>query len=159
REDATQHALREWRARSAPTPAAQQGFETIREMLQGVAGQALQARAQEFPPKFELKLPPATKGGHEWDFASVAAAGDELYFDLYPLGLDVVLRDLVGPALRKRMYRVDDGFKLPGGLGKFVDEVRTLIEASRTWFQSEIVPSRPLPPCQAIDQYLIEPAD
>src|SRR5262249_53412410 len=122
-------------------------------------GGPLATKLQEFPPKIELVLPPATRGRHEWSFAGVAAVGDDVYFELHPLGLDATLRDRISPSLWQRCFRRDDGFKLAGDGASFHDEVRVLIASSYEWFMREIVAARPLPPCQFLDQYLVEPVD
>jgi hypothetical protein len=143
-----ERALGKWRANVGPTAAAVAGFEAIRDLLQKHArGSGLKSKAQEFPPKLVLWLPATKRGGHVWEFASVSAVEDEVYFDLYPLGLEVTLRNRVSPALRRRVYRTDDGFRLPGGGKKFLDEIAQLIPAAHEWFQRAIVGVRHLPGC------------
>ena len=100
RSDAFDEAVEKWRERVTPSESARSAFEALRKQLaDSVAGGVLKAKKQAFPPKFELYLP-AKRGQHVWDFAAVSAAGADVYFDLYPLGLDVTLRDRVGESLR-----------------------------------------------------------
>lgn len=157
--DAMELATEKWKKDAKPTDSALAHFETIRKLLADAAKTgAFKTRTQEFPPK-ETYFLPAKKGDHEWEFASIAAVGNDAYFDLYPLGLDVLLRDRVSKQLRTMSYRTDDGFKIPGKEALPEDEIRELIAASAHWFKTEIAAAKPLPPCQAIDQYLIEPVD
>jgi hypothetical protein len=151
-------AVAKWKQTVGPTPAAVAGYEAVRGLLAKSARGGLKATVQKFPPKYVLSLPAKKRGGHVWEFASVAAVEGDVYFDLSPLGLDVSLRNRVGPALRKRGYRPDDGYRLPGGGTKFLPELADLIAAADDWFRREVIPARPLPPCQPIDHYLIEPA-
>jgi hypothetical protein len=148
-------AVTKWRKTVEPTLEALAGFEAIEKLLRKYIPKGVQAKTQEFPPKYELTQP-AKKGKHDWDFASVAAVADDVYFDLYPLGLDCALRNQVSPGLQKYSYRPDDGFKIPKSGEKFLQEIGRLIQIASDWFQREIVPSSPLPPCQLLDQYLIE---
>lgn len=151
-------ALAKWKQNVGPTPAAIQGFQAIRALLMKSA-RGLKAARQEFPPKYALSLPARKRGEHVWEFASVAAVENDVYFELFPLGLDVVLRNHVSPELRKREYRPDDGYRLPGGGRPYLDEIAGLIVLADEWFRREIIPDRPLPPCQQLDQYLIEPSE
>lgn len=161
RPDPIEAAIEKWRQTAAPTKAALAGFESIQKLLlEQTANSPLKSKVQEFPPKRELVLPAKKKGQHEWDFASVAAVGDEVYFDLFPLGLDVTLRDSVSRQLGQKSYRPEDGFKLAGSeCKKFLGEMQKLIAAAFDWFATEIIEKRPLPPCQLIDQCLIDPSD
>ncbi|HVJ80679.1 MAG TPA: hypothetical protein VNC50_06380 [Planctomycetia bacterium] len=160
RKDATHKALETWRKQANPGDAALALFEAIEKELSGCAVAAKLARkTQELPPKLEMFLPPLKRGGHEWSFGSVAAMGNDVYFELHPLGIDANLRNLVSPALGKCAFRPDDGFKLDAAGGaKFLPEISALVAAASEWFGREVLPTRPAPPCQFLDQYLIEPA-
>jgi hypothetical protein len=77
-----QDPLKEWKKRSQSSNEVLAGYQGLLAILQTVAGEEFIAQTQKFPPKYVLDVAPQVRLQHGKRFASVAAVGDTIYFEL-----------------------------------------------------------------------------
>jgi hypothetical protein len=127
--------LASWKRSVTPTPEAEKAFRTLEKEMRRLPGAAFQGQSQKFPPKYVLDVSSRAPFHRGKRFASVAAVGDAIYFEL--IELDEAHRKLSRVMLQGAKWTASDGYQITCFGDALLKRIQELLRATASRFQAE----------------------
>lgn len=136
-----------WKKSVTPTPEAESTFRKLEKVLRALDGAAFLGQAQKFPPKYILDVSAKAPLHRGKRFASLAAVGDTIYFEL--IELDEAHKRRVRAALKGAKFNSYEGFEITRFSDAIVEKVSALLHEAAEQFQQKHARAQKVTPYQA----------
>lgn len=126
--------LAAWKRSVTPIPEVEKAFLRIEKFLKSLAGGAFEGQSQKFPPKYALEVSARAPLHRGKRFASAAALGRSLYFEL--LELDEAQKKQTKTLFKGIRWTSSDGYEITKFSDVWLRQLEDLIQSSASRFQT-----------------------